>query len=199
MRRLLFSAAAVSAGVLPLPAVDSPEEITALESINSSLEAWVQAIDAGEPYFLLDLESAQMRLMQQNALLRSCPANVDSLTGSGGKHAVLGKIRRYWRASAGGGNGGDSPSAFDWEDYLAEDGDRDCALWFSGRLLVYAAPEWGSVRAPSVRLIESDIRALYNAARIGMPLILLPRGWNSGTDGPPAAVSGRQNRVIHPP
>ena len=189
MNRLLLSAATASAAVLPLPASDTPAEIAELESINSSLDAWVQAIDAGEPYFLLDLESARMRLMQQNALLRSCPADLDSLTGSAGEREVLGKIRRYWRAPAGR----DSPSAFDWEDYLAQDGDRDCALWFSGRLLIYAAPEWGSVRAPSVRLNEGDIRALYNAARIGMPLIVLPRGWSSGTDDPATSVSGRQD------
>ena len=199
MKRLLLYAATIPVAVLPLPAADFPEEISALKSINSSLEAWVQAIDSGEPYFLLDLEFARMRLMQQNALLRSCPADVDSLTGSAGEREVLGKIRRYWRAPAGGGTGKDSPSAFDWEDYLAEDGDRDCALWFSSRLLIYAAPEWGSVRAPSVRLYQGDIRAFYNAARIGMPLIVLPRGWNSGTDGPPADVSGRQNPVIHLP
>jgi hypothetical protein len=45
--------------------------------------------------------------------------------------------------------------------------------------MIYAAREWGTVRAPSVRLNEGDIRALYNAARPGMPLIVLPAGWNS--------------------
>ena len=147
-----------------------------LESINSALQAWVQAIDAGEPYLLLDVDAAEIRLMQHKAMLRRCPAVVDSLTGGGGEREVLDKIRRYWRAP---GSGGNSQSPFDWEDYLAEDGDGDCALWLTGRLLIYAAREWGVVRAPSVHLTEGDIRVLYNAARPGMPLIVLPRGWNS--------------------
>ena len=179
MRGLLLSAAVASAAVLPLPASDTPPEIAELEAINSALQAWVQAIDAGEPYLLLDVEAEELRLMQQTALLRSCPAVVDSLTGGGGEREVLEKIRRYWRAPGGGGNS----QPLDWEDYLAEDGDRDCAVWLSGGLLIYAAPEWGVVRAPSVRLNEGDIRALYNAARPGMRLIVLPLGWNSRADG----------------
>ena len=177
MKNFLTSAAIASAAVLPLSASDTPAGIAELEAINSALQAWVRAIDAGEPYLLLDVEAAELRLMQQKALLRSCPADVDSLTGDGGEREVLEKIRRYWRAPGGGGN---PQSSFDWEDYLAEDGDRDCALWLSGRLLIYAAPEWGIVRAPGVRLNEGDIRALYNAARPGMRLIVLPRGWNPG-------------------
>ena len=138
----------------------------------------MQAIDSGEPYLLLDIEAAEIRLMQQKALLRTCPAEVDSLTGVGDEREVLEKIRRYWRAPGGRGNS----QSFDWEDYLAEDGDRDCALWLSGRLLIYAAQEWGVVRAPSVRLNEGDIRALYNAALPGMSLIVMPRGWTPRGD-----------------
>jgi hypothetical protein len=179
MRRLPLFAAIAFAAAVPSPAWSPPAETAALKSINSALQAWVQAVDAGEPYLLLDLETAEVRLMQQNALLRSCPAVVDSFTGGNGEREVLGKIRRYWRAPEGRGSTGNPRSAFDWEDFLAEDGDRDCALWFSGRLLIYAAREWGTVRAPSVRLNEGDIRALYNAARPGMPLIVLPAGWNS--------------------
>ena len=179
MKNFLMSAAIASAAVPPLPASDTPPEIAELEAINSALQAWVQAIDAGEPFLLLDVEAAELRLMQQKALLRSCPADADSLTGNGGEREVLEKIRRYWRAPGGGGNS----QPLDWEDYLAEDGDRDCAVWLSGGLLIYAAPEWGVVRAPSVRLNEGDIRALYNAARPGMRLIVLPRGWNPRADG----------------
>ena len=182
MRGFLLSAAIASAAV-PFPASDNPSEIAELEAINSALQAWVQAIDAGDPYLLIDTEAAEVRLMQQTALLRSCPAVVDSLTGGGGEREVLEKIRRFWRAPGGGRFPGHPQSPFDWEDYLAEDGDRDCALWLSGRLLFYAAPEWGVVRAPSVRLNEGDIRALYNAARPGMRLIVLPRGWNPGRMG----------------
>ena len=176
MRGFLLSAAIASAAVLPLPASDTPGGVAELEAINSALRAWLRAIDAGEPYLLLDVEAAEVRLMQKKALLRTCPAVVDSLAGGSGEREVLEKIRRYWRTPGGGGN---SRSSFDWEDYLAEDGDRDCALWLSGRLLIYASPEWGVVRAPSVRLNERDIRALYNAARPGMPFIVLPPGWDS--------------------
>ncbi len=188
MRGFLLSAAIASATVPPLPASQTPTQIAELESINRALQAWVQAIDASEPYLLLDYEAAEVRLMQQKALLRRCPAVLDSLTGGGGEREVLGKIRRYWRAPGGSGRPGHSQSSFDWEDYLAEDGDRDCALWLTGQMLIYAAPEWGVVRAPSVRLNEGDIRALYNAARPGMRLIVLPRGWNPAGGGRSAHV-----------
>ena len=150
-----------------------------LKSINAALITWLVMIDSDESYLLLDSEKQEVRLMQQKSILRSCPANIDSLTFVVDVDLKMEQsLRRYWR-TPGDIDSYENLPKFDWENHLSADGDDDCALWFTGGLLFYSSPMWGSIRAPSVQLQPRDIRALYNVTRKGMRLVILPRGWNS--------------------
>ena len=174
-----MSAAIASAAVLPPPASDTSPGIAGLEAINSALQAWVRAIDAGEPYLLLDVEAAELRLMQQKALLRSCPADADSLTGNGGEREVLEKIRRYWRAP-GRRRELPAPRLGRLPRRGRRQGLRRVAFgWLADLRSPGMGGGPGSERASERR---GHPRPLQRRPA-GMRLIVLPRGWNPRADG----------------
>ena len=145
-----------------------------IHQINDALSRWLIAIDSDTIYMVLDMQSAELRLMHQKAVLRRCPAALDSIPSIAIERRLQQRIRRYWQLPSTP----DVDYPFDWEDYLARDGDADCALYFSDGMLIYASDDWGAVRAPAVRLSGPDLRALYNACQIGLQLLTLPPGWN---------------------
>lgn len=178
-----------------------------LPGINQALRAWLRLIETDRPYLVVDRAAGEVRLQHGRAVLRACPVLADSFEvrtaggaageadGSGGWRAeppagrpggpgafsgglppaeVQERIRRYRPSDAWS-----RPQAgpFDWEHVLVNQATGDCALYYANGLLIYASGAWGRPRAPSLRLGTGDLRALYNVADDGLPLVVLPPRW----------------------
>lgn len=156
-------------------------EAEELECINDALRGWLQAATDGAPYLLVDVQQGRVQLHQGGALLRDCPMVREHLGMTPSVCQMLERrIRRYRRSDS---LTEPQLSAFDWEDYLAVAANPDCALHFSEGLLIYASQEWGEPRAPSLRVSEDDLMALYDALAEGTALVVLPPGWGAGKRG----------------
>lgn len=149
-----------------------------LADVNAALRAWLQAIEADAPYLLVDRGAAELRLMHGKALLRRVPLVADSLGARPPKQfSLAARLRRYrpsspWRGLA--------PSPFDWEQNLVVDAATTSALYFAGGLLIYASPAWRRRGARDLQIGTADLRALYNACRPGIALVVLPAAWREG-------------------
>jgi hypothetical protein len=147
--------------------------------INDALEAWIHQIDSDRPFLLLDVEAGELRLQHGAALLRACAivsTEMDSQVAV--QQQLQGRLRRYGAipfVSLGAG-------PFDWEQYLVQEADDDCALQFDGGLLLYADPAWEPSPAPTLRLASADLRALFDAVADSIELVVLPTGWNALAD-----------------
>ena len=149
------------------------------QRINAALRSLLELTDAGVAFLVYDRAAAELRLQQERALLRTCEVVDDrQVTGDlavmGTEHLTL-RLRRYRRSHA---YAAPAPSPFDWEQYMVDDGDGDCALHFTSGLLLYASPAWGDVRPPALRLASADLRALYNTLPEGAAIVILPAGWD---------------------
>ena len=91
-------------------------------------------------------------------------------------HALTRRIRRYRRSYP---QAQIQPGPFDWEQYLATSATEQCALYFEGGLLVFAAAAWGDVRSPSLKVAPRDLIALHDALDLGTRLIVLPTSWRN--------------------
>jgi hypothetical protein len=143
--------------------------------INDALEAWIHQIDSDRPYLLLDVAAGELRLQHGAALLRACPivsAEIDSLVVV--QQQLQARLRRYGAMPFVSVVAG----PFDWEQYLVQEADDDCALRFDGGLVLYADVAWESTPAPTLRLLPADLRALFDAVSDSIGLVLLPAGWN---------------------
>ena len=160
-----------------LPAV-SADPGADMARTNDAIEAWIVLIDSDRPFLRLDIGAGELRLEHGAALLRRClivAAVVDSHRAVAVSQRLQGRIRRYGAEpfqpiSAG---------PFDWEQYLVQEADDECALWFDGGLLVYAHDAWLPAPAPAVRLAPEDLRALFDAVADSVGLVLLPAGWQT--------------------
>ena len=155
-----------------------------LARINQALQQWLRLIEADRPYLLVDRRAGEVRLQHGQAVLRIAPVLVDSLGPRPATQTSLQRhVRRYRPATAR------SPlqhGPFDWESNLANQATEKCALYFDSGLLIYAAAAWRNPRAPSLKIEVDDLKALYNTAETGMPLVVLPRGWDEDSgDGRP--------------
>ena len=188
-----LTAIAVSAAAnSPAVASDSPTagvaaEPTGVDSqrrVNAALHTLLRAIDADELFAVVDLEHRELRLHHGRALLRTCP--IESLTvpvETAALQSLTQRPRRYTRSDPYAQRG---PGALDWEHYLVAAATEDCALYFSGGLLIYASQAWASPRPPQVRLTTNDLRAVYDALAPDTDLVLLPPGWDdAGAESPP--------------
>lgn len=149
-----------------------------LAYVNAALRAWLQAIEADAPYLLVDRGAAELRLMHGKALLRRVPLAADSLGARPPVQSPLAaRLRRYRPSSPWRGL---TPSPFDWEQNLVVDAAATSALYFASGLLIYASPAWRRRGAMDLQIGAADLRALYNACRLGTALVVLPAGWREG-------------------
>ena len=149
-----------------------------LERINDALRGWLGAATAGAPYLLVDAQQGRIRLHQGGSLLRDCRIVHEHLgVAASARQTLAQRIRRYRRSDP---YTEPQSSAFDWEDYLAVAATPNCALYFSEGLLMYASQEWGEPRAPSLKVSEDDLLALYDALAVGTVLVVVPPGWRVG-------------------
>ena len=155
-----------------------------LARINQALQQWLRLIEADRPYLLVDRRAGEVRLQHGQAVLRTVPVLVDSLGPQPAPQAALQRRVRRYRPATSWSRPQHGP--FDWESNLAAQATERCALYFDSGLLIYAAAVWRNPRAPSLRIEVGDLKALYNTAETGMPLVVLPRGWDedSGDGGP---------------
>ncbi len=166
------------AGLLSLCSTGAEEEPGAEEllRINQALQQWLQLIEADRPYLTVDRQAGELRLQHGQAVLRNVPVLVDSLGLRPATRSSLQlHVRRYRPATSWSRP---QPGPFNWESNLVEEATEKCALYFGSGLLIYAATAWGNPRAPALRIAVDDLQALYNTAEIGMPLVVLPRGWD---------------------
>ena len=187
MTRAVFLA---TAWLLILPSASAPAERTSdsgdaprlaeLERINEALRGWLGAATGGAPFLLIDAERGAVQLRQNGALLRECRGVGDLGSAIAVQQNLALRIRRYRRSDP---YLEAPPSPFDWEDYLAVAAIPDCALHFSGGLLLYASEEWGEPRSPSLKMSEQDLMVLYDALATGTVLVILPPGWRTGGAG----------------
>ena len=144
--------------------------------INQALREWLVLIEADQPYLVVDCQALEVRLEHGRAVLRQSAVRVDSLGARlAGRADLQSRIRRYrpsdpWALPRAG--------PFDWEQNLVQDGPGDGALYFTNGLLLYASEDWGRPRAPALKIDAGDLRALYNVAARGLPLVVLPPRWN---------------------
>lgn len=156
------------------PAAGADAADVDMARMNDAIEAWIAHIDSDRPFLLLDIGAGELRLYHGAALLRRCPlvaAVVDSNRAV--SQRLRGRIRRYGAEPFQPTSAG----PFDWEQYLAQEGDDECALWFDGGLLVYAHEVWLPAASPAVRLALEDLRALFDTVADSVGLVLLPAGW----------------------
>ena len=176
----------LAAGLLSLGSTGAEEKPGAGEllRINQALQQWLQLIEADRPYLAVDRQAGELRLLHGQAVLRNVPVLVDSLGLRPATRTSLQRLVRRYRPANSWSR--PQPGPFDWESNLVEEATEKCALYFGSGLLIYAAAAWRNPRAPALGIAVDDLRALYNTAEIGMPLVLLPRGWDreSGDDRP---------------
>lgn len=169
---------------------EAPGEAARLVCANAALKAWIAALDADEPFLLLDRGEGRLRLHHGSALLRDCRVLADSLGPAPAARQELSRhIRRYRRASPYVES---EPGPFDWEQYLAEAATPDAGMYFDSGLLLYATEVWCAPRAPSARLAVGDLRVLYDALPRGAVLVVLPAGWRTAAASGPAASTERR-------
>lgn len=153
------------------------------EQINQALRSVLRLIDSGDSFLTYDREAGELRLHQDRALLRTCPAARDDLGEVDFAEDRLTLHIRDYRLSHAYAPVLSSP--FDWEQYLVADANESCALYFATGLLIHASSERGHPRPPSLRIEEpADLRALYNTFPEGAALVILPPGWDSLPSGP---------------
>ena len=150
------------------------------QQINTALKSVLKLVDSGKSFLTYDRAAGELRLQQQNAVLRVSPVLEELRAGPGEdgrvvEHQLSLHLRRYRRLDAYASM---LSSPFDWEQYLAADAKETCMLYFSSGLVVYSSTEWGSPRSPSLRLTAADLRALYNTLPEGASLVILPPGWD---------------------
>jgi hypothetical protein len=151
----------------------APQELI---HINQALREWLQLMDADRLYLVVDRQAGELRLQHGRAVLRNCPVVRYSWNGHLRGHADLeGRIRRYrpsdpWSDAQAG--------PFNWEQNLVEEATKDCALLFTNGLLIYASEVWERPRSPALKLQPEDLQALYNVAAAGLPMLILPQGWD---------------------
>jgi len=187
---LVLSPAAVEAGRADGSGAGGEGE--KLERINAALRDWLGAASAGSPYLLVDTQQGRVQLRQGGALLRDCRIGREHLGATGSARQILAqRIRRHRRSDP---YSEPQSSAFDWEDYLSVAATPDGALYFSEGLLMYASEKWGEPRAPSLKMSEDDLVALYDALPVGTVLVVLPPGWRAGDRGAaiPTSDGGRE-------
>lgn len=152
--------------------------IVELTRINAALKAWLEAVEGDAPHLVFDPQQAVLRFQHGRNLLRVCPLRASSIGGGGGqpiRQTLSSHLRAYRRHHP---YAKPEPGPFDWEYYLVADATEDCALSFSGGLILFASDTWKNTGTPSLQLEVPDIRALYNSLEPGVPLIILPPGWN---------------------
>ena len=181
--RVLFVAAAVSLAVqVAATAPTTSDVVQRQEQINAALQHLLDLTDSGVPFLVYDRAPGELRLQQDRALLRTCVVAVDALGERvpDPEQRLARRLRRYRRSHA---YAAPAPSPFDWEQYLAEDADKTCALQFTSGLLIYSSPQWdnrqrGKPGPPSLRIAPDDLRALYNALPDSAVMVILPPGWD---------------------
>jgi len=173
----LLTATAASVAAEPTRGSGAGAQEAELERINQALRDWLGAATTGAPFLLVDAERGSIQLRQDGALLRDCRGVGDLGKATAIHQELAQRIRRHRRSDP---YREALPSPFDWEDYLAVAATPDCALYFSGGLLLYASEKWGEPRAPSLKLGEDDLMALYDALATGTVLIVLPPSWRTG-------------------
>ena len=150
-----------------------------LTRINAALKAWLEAVEGDELHLVFDPQKAVLRFQHGRNLLRVCPLRASSIGGGGGdqpiRQTLSSHLRAYRRHHP---YAKPEPGPFDWEYYLVADATEECALSFSGGLVLFASDTWKNSGTPSLQLEVPDIRALYNSLEPGVPLIILPPGWN---------------------
>lgn len=156
------------------------DQVQHQQRINTALRSVLKLVDSGESFLTYDRAAGELRLQQQDALLRVSPVLEEFRAGPGKdgpvvEHQLTLHLRRYRRVHAYASM---LSSPFDWEQYLATDGKETCMLYFSSGLVVYSSAEWGSQHSPSLRLAAADLRALYNTLSEGARLVVLPSGWD---------------------
>lgn len=180
--RGLVSLALGSAGLAPgpVPAAESVQSVADLARINAALQTWLEVVEEDALHLVFDRQEASLRLQHGGGLLRVCPVLADSLGEEESTRQTLSShLRTYRRHHAYAQPG---PGPFDWEYYLVADASEECALSFSGGLLIYSSDSWKDSGAPSLQIAAADVRALYNSLQPGTPFIILPAGWNRTTD-----------------
>ena len=184
--RHLGKAVILAACMLPPAPAAAGENIDTgkIARINLALQQWLRLIEADRPYLLVDRSAGEVRLQHGQAVLRIAPVLVDSLGPRPATHAALQRHLRRYRPATSWSRLQHGP--FDWESNLATQATEKCALYFDSGLLVYAAAAWRNPRSPSLKIDAGDLMAFYNTAETGMPLVVLPRGWDedSGDGGP---------------
>ena len=163
--------------VLVVAASAAADDDGGLAHTNAVLQVWLEAIEADAPYLLMDRGAAELRLMHGGAVLRRMAVVADSLGARPPvRIEVVERLRRFrpsdpWRDLAS--------SPFDWEQNLVEDASAQSALYCTAGVLVYASPVWWQSGAAALQLQAEDLCAMYNAAKPGLALVVLPRGWTA--------------------
>ena len=179
MARCLVSLSLGAAVLAPAPALaaESLQPIADLVRINAALQAWLEVVEEDALHLVFDRQEVALRLQRGAAVLRVCPVLADSLGEElqSTPRTLTNHLRAYRRHHAYSEPG---PGPFDWEYYLVADATDECALSFSGGLILYSSDSWKDSRTPSLQIAAADVRALYNSLQPGTPFIILPAGWN---------------------
>lgn len=154
--------------LLPVALQATPADLVAT---NRALAAWVERIDADEPFLLLDLQAAELRYVHGDAQLRRCQVLHSRVDGAAPAQYLQSRLRRYGAEPFAP----ITPGPFDWEQYLARAADRDSALLFDAGVTLYAHATWAS--RGGVQLAADDLRAIYEAVADSVYLIILPSDW----------------------
>lgn len=177
---LVLVALLSTAHASPSPASQVAQERQ--EQINAALKSVLRLIDTGVPFLTYDRQAREVRLHQDEGLLRVCPVVGESEIGkTTSVESGLSLRLRHFRHSHPYASV--PPSPFDWEQYLVDDADGFCALRFANGWLLHASSAWDGAGAGLLRIAPADLRALYNTLADDAALVILPPGWNSVQPG----------------
>jgi len=143
---------------------------------NKAIKAWIECAKRDERFLLYDQSSQILSLRHGKAVLRKCLVGFESLGVMPQEKTFLLHHLRRFRPLKSFLNFEIGP--YDWEERLVRSAPDGGALYFADGTILCSIASWFRPGNAVILLSEEDFRALFNSCVLGIPLVVLPSGWN---------------------
>jgi|MDSW01.2.fsa_nt_gb hypothetical protein len=143
---------------------------------NMAIEAWIECANGDERFLLYDQNTQILSFRHGKAVLRECLVEFEKLREMPNAKTILVHHLRRFRPLELFLNVGVGP--YDWEERLVLSAPKEGALYFEDGTILGSSLKWAKNSDAVLLLSEKDFGALFNSCVLGVPLVILPVGWN---------------------
>jgi hypothetical protein len=143
---------------------------------NKAIKNWIECAKRDERFLLYDQSSQILSLRHGKAVLRKCLIGFESLGVMPKEKTFLLHHLRRFRPLKSFLHFEVGP--FDWEERLVRSAPDGGALYFADGIILCSSERWSRPGIAVILLSEEDFRVLFDSCVLGMPLVVLPAGWN---------------------